>query len=75
MSTSVDGRHVTCDGAGCSERAEVPIALRSLLSHDKATEQINGWLFAAKRGEWRHYCPACTLSYLESHSESPRAKC
>ncbi len=74
MSMSGDGRHVTCDGAGCLERADVPVALRSLLGHDKATEQINGWLFAARRGQWRHYCPACTPLYLESHSEPPRVE-
>ncbi len=69
MSVSADGRHITCDGAGCLERADVPIALRPLLSRDKATEQINGWLFAVRRDVWRHYCQACTPLYLESHSE------
>ncbi len=71
MSVSVNGRHVTCDGAGCLEQADVPIALRPLLSRDKATERINGWLFVARRGEWRHYCPACTALYLASHSDPP----
>jgi len=70
---SADGRHVTCDGAGCLARAEVPVALRPLLSRGKATEQINGWLFSARSGVWHHYCQACTLLYLESHSEAPTA--
>lgn len=69
MSMSGDGQHVTCDGAGCFARADVPVALRPLLGRDKATEQINGWLFTARRGQWRHYCQACLPLYLESLSE------
>ena len=71
MSMSGDGQHVTCDGAGCLARADVPVALRPLLSRDKATEQINGWLFSARQGNWCHYCPDCLPLYLGSHSELP----
>jgi|GEM_PF-1089227 len=70
MSLSADGRYIICDGAACSARASVPVALRPLLGPEKTTAQSNGWLFAARRGRQRHYCPACLLLYLESEIKS-----
>ena len=69
MSLSADGRHITCDGVECIARADVPVALRPLLGPDKTVAQTNGWLFAARRGEWQHYCPDCLPLYLESEKE------
>lgn len=71
MSVSTNGRQVVCDGAGCSARADVPIALRPLLGDDRAAERIGGWLFAARRGQWRHYCPACLPRYLDTLDTPP----
>jgi len=70
MSLSLNGQHVMCDGIGCLARADAPIALRSKLGHARATEEIDGWLFVAKRGQWHHYCPNCLPLHLESLSGS-----
>lgn len=69
MSLSAEGRHITCDGAECSARAEVPVALRPLLGPDTTTAQSNGWLFARHQGRWRHFCPDCLPLYLEQLPE------
>ena len=74
MSLSADGRHITCDGAECLARADVPVALRPLLGPDRTLTQSNGWLFAARRGEWRHFCPSCLPLYLETLTEAPLVK-
>ena len=74
MSMSVNGQLVTCNGEGCQARADVPIALRRMLGDDQAIEHISGWLFTARRGEWRHYCPDCLPLYLERLSEPSAAK-
>ncbi len=67
MSLSPDARFVTCDGADCQARADVPIALRPILGDGSAsTERIDGWLFAARGAERRHYCPRCLPLYLTS---------
>lgn len=68
MSLSVNGRQVLCDGEGCRARADVPIGLRPMLTPDRTAEagRIDGWLFTASQGEWRHYCPDCLTLYLES---------
>jgi len=73
MSLSPDARYVTCDGTDCQARADVPIALRPILSHPKTTERVDGWLFAARHGEWRHFCPDCLALYLESSDKPLRA--
>ena len=66
MSLSPDARYVTCDGADCKARADVPIALHPLLDHAKTTERVDGWLFAARGAQRRHYCPRCLPLYLTS---------
>ncbi|MGI4788333.1 MAG: hypothetical protein ACRYFS_05730 [Janthinobacterium lividum] len=71
MSLSADGRQIICDGAECFARAAVPVALRPLLGPDRTAAQSNGWLFAARRGEWRHYCPNCLSLHLEHLPETP----
>ncbi len=70
MSMSVNGQHVMCDGIECLAQADLPIALRSKLGHARATEEIDGWLFVAKLGEWHHYCPNCLPLHLERLSGS-----
>ena len=66
MSMAFNGRIVTCDGAGCLACADVPIALRPMLSDDRETKGIEGWLFTANQGKWRHFCPECQPLHLES---------
>ena len=70
MSLSAEGRHITCDGAECSARTDVPVALRPLLGPEKATAQSNGWLFVARRGKQSHFCPDCLPLYLELEYKS-----
>ena len=70
MSLSAAGRYITCDGAGCSARADIPVALRPLLGSDKTTAQSSGWLFAARRGKQSHFCPSCLPLYLELEQKS-----
>lgn len=69
MSLSPDGRYIICDGEGCLAWAAVPVALRPLLGPDRTTAQSNGWLFVARRGKQRHFCPDCLPLYLESEKE------
>ena len=73
MSLSPDARYVTCDGANCQARADVPIALRPILGHPKTAERVDGWLFVARHGEWHHFCPDCLPLYLESSDKPLKA--
>ena len=70
MSLSAEGRFIICDGEGCSSRAAVPVDLRPLLGPDRTTAQSNGWLFVARRGKQRHFCPDCLPLYLELEYKS-----
>ncbi|MBV9848978.1 MAG: hypothetical protein JO250_04740 [Armatimonadetes bacterium] len=67
MSVAHDGQSVTCDGDGCRAVAALPVALRPVLSRDTAGQatRAEGWLFAAGRTGWRHFCPDCARRYLE----------
>ncbi len=65
MSITHNGRQITCNGDGCQAEADAPVALHPLLcGDDSSKQQINGWLFIASGGEWRHYCPSCLIGYL-----------
>ena len=65
MSTTRDGCRIVCNGNDCKAEATAPVALHPRLSVGQETAQrVDGWLFVARGGEWRHYCPNCQAYYL-----------
>lgn len=71
MSQMVDGKRIVCDGEGCSEVADLPVALRSALTFG-ASERLqiaDKWLFVREHGSWQHYCPRCSHLHLRLLAE------
>lgn len=66
MSFTDDRRRVRCDGDGCAAEAGLPVALRRALSGGGRAPETGGWLFAADRGGWRHFCPNCAARHLQA---------
>ena len=66
MSLSFDGQSITCDGDGCHARVKVPVGLRQTLrGAGDQTATVSGWLYVARGGSVKHYCPNCKPRYLD----------
>lgn len=63
-----DGIKICCDGEGCEQVADFPIAVTPKLSRPELSAK--GWLFARKNNEHRHYCPDCTAKKLAKDTKS-----
>jgi len=61
MSVPDHDRSVRCDGDNCTNRALLPVALRSTTVSER---DIRGWLFVQKGHRTSHFCPQCAELYL-----------
>lgn len=69
MSLAADGKTIICDGEGCTQAATALVGLRSTLTpNTQNPPTVDGWLFVASQGAWRHYCPKCAAKYVKSLS-------
>lgn len=64
---SNDGKHIQCDGIGCTAEGTLPVGLRRaqapLQAHASRTSE--GWLFIQKGEKSLHFCPACGQTFLD----------
>jgi hypothetical protein len=66
MSLIRQGQSIRCDGKGCQAEASAPVALRSTLGGERASNTTYGWLFVIRHSGNLHFCPNCALLQIQS---------